>query len=169
MGLQPRGGFPQADVYADLLQDPRARPEARSRQQTGSRPQRPPPARRGSATRPQRSPRTPSDLAMVRFSRYFLFQLFRAEKGRGSEHKSRALGRGTAGDLLGSSQRERERRQKIQGETATQTLEWEAGARGKRPAQPVEQGVRGVSAVAAGAVGALPRGPAGVTGGPRPP
>lgn len=78
---------------------------------------------------------------MVGYSRYFLFQFFHAGKGRGSEKKSSAVGKGTARVLLGSSERDRRRRER----PLPERIEFfgaarESGFRGRsRPAQPVEQ------------------------------
>lgn len=65
---------------------------------------RPTPARRARREPTEAS----SDLTMVRFSLYFLFQSFVAGKGRGSKKKSKAAGRGCKGSL-GRGERERER------------------------------------------------------------
>ncbi|ELK08299.1 hypothetical protein PAL_GLEAN10012352 [Pteropus alecto] len=82
-----------------------------------------------------------SDLTMVRFSRYFLFQSFSAGKGRGSEKKSSAVGK----KLTRSFGVIRKKDTETQGEIATRKhrafeAARESGSRGtSRPAQPVEQ------------------------------
>lgn len=133
-GTQPRGGFPQADFYAVFLHVPRTRPEAKSRQQLGSRPKRPPPARRGSAVRSAaKGPRVTSPWCVIAATFSFSF----SGQGRGGVLERSPVQEGE--ELPGIFWGHRRERQEIQGEIATRTLAWEWGWRGTRPAQPVEQ------------------------------
>lgn len=82
-----------------------------------------------------------SDLTMVRFSRYFLFQSFGAGKGRGSEKKSSAVGKKPTRSFGVIRKKDTE----TQGETVIRKVRAfeaarESGSLGtSRPAQPVEQ------------------------------